>query len=123
MSDFQRGQRVSYAKHILRRDSRPGEFNGPNRIWSSELYPGNETTGGTGIIIGKRTLSNGNSYYGYDEVTVYQAAEHFTAYLIAHDLHRKPVFVRPEHIEATLPVGATATGLDQTPSTTPEARS
>lgn len=116
MSDFQLGQRVTYTKHILRRDSRPGDFTGPNRLWSSELYPGTETNGGEGIIIGKRTLSNGNAHWiGYDGPTAYKPTQHFTAYLIAHDLHRKPVHVLPEHITATVPEGANAATQDPTP--------
>lgn len=52
---------------------------------------------------------------GYDGPTVYTPTEHFTAYGIAYDLRRTPVFVRPEHIDATLPVGATTITQDLIP--------
>lgn len=102
MSGFALGQRVKYAEHIRRRNSRPGEFLGPDRIWSSHAGPGMEKhkwPGGEGIIVGRRTLSNGvNHYNGYDEPIVYEPTERFTAWLVAFDLHRKPVHVLPEHI-------------------------
>lgn len=100
MSDFQLGQLVTYSEHIRRRDSRPGEFLGPNRIWSNNGGPGLENTyaGGEGVIVGKRTLTEGNvSYVG--EYAEYIPRRSFTAYLIAFDLRRKPVHVLPEHIE------------------------
>lgn len=100
MSDFTLGQRVKYAEHIKRRNSRPGEFLGPNRIWSNEPWPGHVLPGGEGIIVGKRTLSNGDAHWGYDESSTYTSKESFSAYLIAFDLHRKPVHVLPEHITA-----------------------
>jgi hypothetical protein len=101
MSGFTLGQRVRYAEHIQRRHSRPGEFDGPDKIWSAEPYPGGRTKGGEGIIVGKRTLSNGHTQWmGEYGGTVYSVAESFTAYVIAFDLRRKPVFVLPQHITA-----------------------
>lgn len=128
MSDFQLGQHVTYTEHLRRRSAQPGEFMGPERLWSNSWGPlyreDHRWPGGKGIIVGKRTLSNGNTrWLGEDGGNGYEPVESFTAYLIAYDLHRRPVHVLPEHITPTLPVGATTTGLDQTPSTTPEARS
>lgn len=100
--DYTLGQRVHYSEHIRRRHSRPGEFLGPNRIWSGEAYPGKRWDGGTGIIVGKRTLSNGDSHWHYDDAPTYTIKETFTAYLVAYDINRKPVHVLPEHLSAVV---------------------
>jgi len=101
MRDIELGQRVRYSEHIRRRHSRPGEFLGPNRIWSNHGGPGLDDQpweGGEGVIVGKRTLTEGNTYW-HGESTEYTPTRSFTAYLIAFDLRRKPVHVLPEHIE------------------------
>lgn len=100
MSEYKLGQRVRYGEHIRRRHSRPGEFLGPNRIWSNHAGPGMESQpweGGEGIIVGKRTLSHGDTTY-YGDYSEYVPRKTFTAYLVAYDLQRKPVHVLPEHI-------------------------
>jgi hypothetical protein len=52
-----------------------------------------------GIVVGKRTLANGENGWWEEEVgTVFYPKERFTAFLIAFDLRRKPVFVRPEDV-------------------------
>lgn len=53
-----------------------------------------------GVIVGIRTLSNGrNEYHGYDEPIEYCGEEFFSAYLVAYDLRRKPVFVLAENLK------------------------
>jgi len=100
MSDFQLGQRVRYAEHITRRYARPGEFDRGDKVWANDPWPGGKNSGGEGIIVGKRTLSEGQTHWiGSDEGTAYIPKKHFTAYVIAYDLRRKPVHVLPEHIE------------------------
>lgn len=104
---FALGQRVTYSEHIRRRSAQPGEFLGPNKIWSNSLGPlyleGHRWPGGEGVIVGKRTLSNGNTrWLGEDDGNGYEPTEHFTAYLVAYDLRRKPVHVLPEHITPEL---------------------
>lgn len=47
-----------------------------------------------GIIIGKRTLKNGQTHYDEDFGYYFEAKEHFIAYLIAFDMYRKPIFVK-----------------------------
>lgn len=92
------GDRVAYDTHLTRTDSR--DRKGPNRVWTTEAYPGHQNPGGEGVVIGKRTLSHGHSErdeFGWS----YSATEHFTAYLIAHSLYRTPVLVLPENIKAT----------------------
>lgn len=109
MSGFQLGQRVRFSTHLRRRSAGPGEFLGPDKIWSANAGPfsgpdweEHRWPGGEGVIVGKRTISNGDVNYRYDEGSDYVAAEYFTAYLIAYDLYRKPVHVLPEHITAEL---------------------
>lgn len=59
-----------------------------------------------GVVVGKRTLNNGiftseGLFEAYDEglgQVRYRTTESFCAYLIAYDLHRKPVHVLPEDI-------------------------
>ena len=47
-----------------------------------------------GVIIGKRTLSN-----GITDSSVYIPNEHFTAYLVSIDMNKKPVLVLPRDID------------------------
>jgi hypothetical protein len=53
-----------------------------------------------GIVIGIRTLANGKAEHEYEAGTVWYPAdaERFTAYLVAYDFHKKPVYVLPEFI-------------------------
>jgi hypothetical protein len=102
MSDYTLGQRVRFQHSLHRRTKFWGVDTAQfDKFWTTMLYPpSTRTHGGEGIIIGKRTLSNGNNHYnGYDEPIVYEPKERFTAYLVAFDLQRKPVHVLPEHIE------------------------
>ena len=123
MSDFQLGQRVAYTEHLRRRSAQPGEFGGPDKIWSPNAGPfsgpgweEHRWPGGEGMIVGRRTLSNGNlRWLGEEGGNSYISTESFTAYLIAYDLHRKPVHVLPEHITPTHPVGATNITQEATP--------
>lgn len=106
MSALQLGQRVRFAENIVRGSSRDWETNRPDRIWSGEAYPGKRRDGGEGIIIGKRTLTEGDvTWNGPEEISQYRPTRHFTAYLIVTGLHSKPVHVLPEHI-TVIPVAA-----------------
>jgi len=103
MTEFQLGQPVRYSRPLQRRyvfDEHEDRFNRSKKVWVEQVNYKGEPESGTGIIIGKRTLADGvNQYNGYDEPIVFLPKERFTAYLIAFDLTRKPVYVRPEHIE------------------------
>lgn len=106
--ELELGQPVRFEHSVARIHSRPGQFLGPERIWTSVLYgdgrsPGQRTPSGQGIVVGKRTISDGDTSGGYDEWTVYTPFQHYTAWLVAYDLRRKPVHVLSRHIEA-LPV-------------------
>lgn len=53
-----------------------------------------------GIVIGKRTLQNGEYVFGgYEEQSYLQNIEYVSAYLIAYDLHQKPVRVLEDDIK------------------------
>lgn len=99
MSNFQLGQPVRYSHPLARiftHDAKTGR-----KVWAPQTNYKGEPLIGRGIIIGKRTLANGKRHYiGYDEGIAFIPEEYFTAYLIAYDLARKPVYVRPEHIQA-----------------------
>lgn len=105
--EFTLGQRVRFAESIKRTSRQEWEKDKPDRYWSGELYPGRRRDGGEGIIIGKRTLTDGNVIstvesegWGTYTVTEYEKTRHFTAYLVVASLHSAPVHVLPEHITA-----------------------
>lgn len=115
MTEFEFGQRVVFTHPLSRvrvpvREvevetdwfGKPGtEKRSINREWVALDKPA-----GAGIVIGKRTLSSGHSYFESDGdwggggYWQYDRAENFTAYLIATDLYSKPVLVRPETMKA-----------------------
>lgn len=106
--ELELGQPVRFEHSVARIRSRPGQFLGPERIWTSVLYgdgrsPGQRTPAGQGIVVGKRTISDGDTSGGYDEWTVYTPFQHYTEWLVAYDLRRKPVHVLSRHITA-LPI-------------------
>ena len=69
--------------------------------WVTSSYPGQPTPQPReGILIGVRRLANGKCIAGdYETPTMFRAEEHFTAYLIAFDIRRNPVYCLPEHVE------------------------
>lgn len=111
---YELGQKVTFS-HALSRSTTPVGA----REWHSHPYEADAAREQQGIIVGKRRLANGAVRWE-EWGAEFDASEYFTAYLIAFDLRRTPVFVRPEHINPTLPVGETTTGLDHTPCTATE---
>lgn len=106
--EFELGDRVHYEHVLIRRHSRPGEFLGPKRIWTTVRFgdgreTGQRTGSGQGIIIGKRTLSDGDVDYHYDAGNEFVPTRHYPAWVVAYDLRRKPVHVLPHHLTA-LPI-------------------
>lgn len=100
MSEYTLGQRVRVTQTLRR------QWDDGFKSWQPwPIHPGD------GIVVGKRTLSNGRlvDTAEYDNVwgvpissgIEYRATEHFTAYIVAYDLRRKHVLVRPEHMEPT----------------------
>lgn len=51
-----------------------------------------------GVVIGFRTLSNGESEYSSDEPIVYHPKQYFKALLVVLDEKHKPVYVLPEEV-------------------------
>lgn len=107
------GQRVTF-KATLTRTSLARELAGPWR----KAWRRHGRLAMAGIIVGRRTLSDGVLELGYDEPTVYHPERHFTAYLVAYDLNRKPVHVLPEDLYPP-PVTVTREQLEQSPATLP----
>lgn len=52
-----------------------------------------------GVLVGVRQLKDGYTTGGYDELLVFKPKKYYTAYLVAFDMRRRPVFVLPEHIK------------------------
>jgi hypothetical protein len=98
VSGFTLGQRVRFAEHIKRTAKDWQDHASPDRYWTGESYPGARYSGGEGIIIGKRTLSDGDVMNLGEDGNVYCPTRHFTAYLIVTGLRSVPVHVLPEHI-------------------------
>lgn len=98
---FTLGQQVKFAETLKRRMTYDKQAIGKahGRRWDSgtQWAPVERI----GVVVGRRTLSNGYVNQGYyDEPTTYHGVHTFTAYLVAFDLRRKPVLVLPEHITA-----------------------
>lgn len=126
MSGFNLGQRVRYTHELHRarvqlREIAVTEKYGDREVEhqrpiNKEWLPLARLQPIEGIVVGKRTLSNGHSYFesGYDTYFgaeqggnwIWEPAESFTAWLVVKDLHSKPVHVLPEHITAIAEVGA-----------------
>jgi hypothetical protein len=51
-----------------------------------------------GLVVGVRTLSNGVIEWNYEEPIQFFPDLHFTAYLVAFDLRRKPVYLLPDDV-------------------------
>jgi len=107
MSEYTFGQSVQFTRSLVRRYEHGGTSWEGRKVWKAEQYPGQPDPEPTpGIVVGVRTLANGtNTYGGYDEPIQFKATERFTAYLVAHDMRRKPVLVLPEHLS---PAGGAA---------------
>lgn len=64
------------------------------KVWKRLSYQPNRVV--DGILIGVRTLSEGDVVWaGHDEPTYYQPTDYLTAYLVAYDLRRRPVYLLP----------------------------
>ena len=57
----------------------------------------NEDVEFEGVIIGKRSLSNGIKIY--DEIILYEPTKVFTVFLVSVNMRENPVYVLPENIE------------------------
>ena len=100
MTNFKLGQRVTFSTRLMRRVKYWGsDTEHFDKFWSTLDRLREPLPGGEGVIVGKRTLSNGNTHWlEGDGVTLYEAKEHFQAYLIVTSLRSAPIHVLPEHI-------------------------
>lgn len=70
------------------------------KVWVPASRPPEVPEVRTGVIVGKRTLADGEAqYYASDEPVSWSPKHHFEAYLVAYDLRRRPVYVLVEDIE------------------------
>lgn len=89
------GDRVRIT-HILRRRSyRIPDRGADRKRWEPQHRP----SANEGIVIGARTLFDGEAVWGYDEPTRFEQTATVKAYLVATHLYRRPVLVLPEHME------------------------
>jgi hypothetical protein len=114
MSDFTLGQRVRFTRPMKRQSvplryvEKVENYSGAehkrklavNKAW----VPNEFSAEAEGIIVGKRTLSNGHHAFESDGweggYWLNEPAEYFTAYMVVSDLRSAPVHVLPEHITA-----------------------
>lgn len=98
MSDFRLGQRVIFTHPLERRGTWNAEKRRAGKAWKHSSYEKAAREEHEGIIIGKRTLANGDTQWEDEVGTMFFPTEHFQAYLIATTLHRKPSVVRVENV-------------------------
>lgn len=100
MNDFQIGQRVVFTHPLVRQSTWDKDSRRSGRTWQPHPYTPLAEQEQEGIIIGKRTLANGDCDPWEEEVgVIFHPKEHFPAYLIATDLHRNPSTVRVENVK------------------------
>jgi hypothetical protein len=111
MSEFEFGQRVRFSNPLVRRSVYPEKkieveedwFGQPrmvtkhiNREWQPNQWAGEKE----GMVIGKRTISDGYAEYDNDYGASYCRGVNHVAYLVVADMRSKPVLVLPENITA-----------------------
>lgn len=89
MADYLLGDSVWFTSTLHRVEERRTHKKIHARFWKVWQPVDHELR--YGIVVGKRTLANGWLAGGYGEPTVFVPEEHLTAWLVAFDLHRKPV--------------------------------
>lgn len=89
------GQRVEFdcqLARVAKLCERPGRT---AKAWERISWNGPKT----GIVVGLRTLQNGETHWGsYDEPPTWHAESTLPAVLVAEDLRRKPVYVHRDDI-------------------------
>lgn len=99
------GDRVLFRTPLVRKEhvieERPSRENPwPRKTYRHDWVRGEAVMWRPGIVIGKRTLQNGVYNYGGGEEQSYLSdIEYVPAYLIAYDLHQKPVRVLKDDIK------------------------
>lgn len=97
MEEFTLGQWVEFTHRLRRSYSSSSRYNTWIKAWVVDpLRPAGKPQ--RGIVIGQRTLSNGENHYLGDDGIQYRPKNYFKVYLISFDMRRNPVYVLPEHI-------------------------
>lgn len=100
MDKIEFGQRVWFSQTYKRKwESRkiPNDEFGRSEAWKVwQTFSSIQTK--EGIIIGKRTLSNGINHWDPDAGNMYESKDFFPAYLVAYDMKQKPVLVPIDNI-------------------------
>jgi len=100
VTEFELGEKVAFSKTLSRVTDHPAGKDHSVKRWDyveSPWLPKPVTN--IGVIVGVRVLSNGRVEYDGDGYASYTGDERFTAYIIAYDLRRAHVLVRPEDIQ------------------------
>lgn len=97
MTDFKLGQRVIFTHPLKRVGTWDEEKRQAGKAWRHSRYEKKAQELQEGIVIGRRTLANGETQWE-EEGTIFHPTEYFQAYLIATALHRKPSVVRVENV-------------------------
>jgi len=95
------GERVhfDYSDILRRKEVRGAAFaNVPVRKEWGKTEWGKRGDVRHGLIVGVRTLSNGVIEWNYEEPIQFFPDLYFTAYLVAFDLRRKPVYLLPDDV-------------------------
>lgn len=94
---FSLGQQITVENVLKRRTkfSTPNEYGISKRLKVWERVPLKKAT--TAIIVGIRTLSNGNTDYDYEVGYMYNPTEYFKALLVVSSLKNAPYFVECPH--------------------------
>lgn len=94
-TDWTLGARVRFRRPLMRTTTYTGAFSG--LIRGKAWVPSTDETLRNGIIVGRRTLRNGRLRQE-DHGTEMEVTDTLTAYLVAYNIHRSPVLVRPGDI-------------------------
>lgn len=102
MNDLKLGQQISFSKVLIRKDlSHPDNRFRRLKKWQEQVVKEQ-----SGIVIGKRTLSNGEKEWDSEAGYMYEGKEYFPALLVATSLNSKPVYI-PMPENAILPTSKT----------------
>jgi hypothetical protein len=97
------GETVLFTHVYKRMRSHRQDGQSPNFIKIREWVPFHLRTPKKGVVIGKRTLFNGDVRYEYDDGWMFESTSSLQAYLIATDMKHKPVLVPIDSATSFIP--------------------
>lgn len=96
---FVLGDRVKFSRNLQRSSYAELDPRSNRTRYIKRWKPSNFIHPREGVIVGKRTIWDGERYLiGYEEGYSFLPVSHQEAYLVAFDLRRKPVFVAVEDL-------------------------